>query len=82
MHEDGDIRRARLQMRAVLVVFRAERRAAAEGRRASDYDLADLRARSAAVLDEVEDQLRADGVADRELLLALANARAEVESDD
>ena len=72
-----DAQRARYQIRVVRVVFRVERVRAQ--RRVGDPEiLKDLQLRSMALLDAVDDGITGSEPADAELLMELAEARAEL----
>lgn len=72
---------ARLQIRAVLVVYRWERRQREAGKRwLSDEDWEALVARCIQLLDATEQGFAQDGTGSVETLAELRAARAEVES--
>ena len=69
--------RARLQIRAVIIVYRYERDRAARG--SSFIDLGTLRVRSLDRLDELQADLESASALTAELEAELASARAELE---
>jgi len=75
--EMDEAQRARYQIRVVRAVYRVER-ARAERNVTDPEILEDLQRRSLALLDELDDRLTGEERADAELLVELAEGRAEL----